>query len=136
MHACKKSLYTFKLCKVYLHLKLSLLIDYSNTSRYSPLLVNHSDYDEVSVEPCKAVVDLNACTEDGRQAQTFDGALSLSRPVGTLFRLLFPITDIHTDEPQTVTKHLMDGEYEKKNDTHGIRLIWKVGPCNSIKDTE
>ena len=38
--------------------------DHRNTRRYSPLLVNHHDYDEESVEPCKAVVDLNACRDD------------------------------------------------------------------------
>ena len=38
--------------------------DHRNTRRYSPLLVNHSEYDEESVEPCKAVVDLNACRDD------------------------------------------------------------------------
>ena len=37
--------------------------DHRNTRRYSPLLVNHSDYDEESVELCKAVVDLNACMD-------------------------------------------------------------------------
>ena len=31
------------------------------------------------------------------------------------------------DEPQTVSKHLMASEYEKKNDTHSVRFIWKVG---------
>ena len=41
---------------------------------------------------------------------------------------------IITDEPQTVSKHLMAGEYEKKNDTHSVRLIHLEGwICNSIK---
>ena len=38
--------------------------DHCNTRRYSPLLVNHSNHDEESVEPCKAVVDVNGCRDD------------------------------------------------------------------------
>ena len=52
----------------------------------------------------------------------FATLLTVANQVTTTTALL-----IITDEPQTVSKYLMAGEYEKKNDTHSVRFIWKVG---------